>query len=64
VFYTIAAKPTALSSAQLRNLEGVSSIDAVGESAVHWLREDALLIDNQLIWPGKGLVDLQGDIAL
>lgn len=63
VFYTIAAKPTALSRAQLRKLEGVSSIDAVGESAVRWLRDDVLLIDNQLIWPGKGLVDLQGDIA-
>lgn len=59
---TIAEKSVALGKAQLRTMTADSEA-AVGETAIRWLSESALIIDSKLVWPGVGLVDLGGEVA-
>ena len=60
--HTIAEKSITLRRAQLRTM-AVESEAAVGETEIRWLSDSALLIDQKLVWPGVGLVDLGGEVA-
>jgi hypothetical protein len=59
---TIAERSVVLTKPQLATMS-IQSIDAVGESDIRWLNEETLLIDSHLISPGKGWVNLGGDVA-
>jgi hypothetical protein len=67
LLYPIAAGPfaqalTAAQRAHLGDFQG--TVDAVGESPVRWLdQDDALLVDSLLAVPGRGGVELGGDVA-
>lgn len=60
--HSIDAKSVILTRKYLRAMD-VDSMPAVGETEIRWLNDDALLIDSTLIFPGKGLVELGGEVA-
>jgi hypothetical protein len=54
----------ALTKAERKALaEFQGTVDAVGESSVRWLENDALLVDRLLVVPERGGVQLEGDVA-
>lgn len=59
---TIAGKSSVLTRKQLRAMK-LDSMSAVGETDIRWLSDDALLIDSTLAFPGRGLVELGGEVA-
>lgn len=60
--HTISAKSTVLTSSQLRTMD-TQSAGAVGETDIHWVSDDALVVGSKLFSPGKGAVDLGGEVA-
>jgi hypothetical protein len=51
-----------LNRRQLRTMLA-ESVVAVGETAIRWLNDEALLIGTKLAFPGKALVELGGAVA-
>jgi hypothetical protein len=66
--------PPPLTAGQLAHLADFAAQDgdlpdggttlAYGESAVHWLDRDAILVGSRLVVPGQGGVSVSGDVAL
>jgi hypothetical protein len=62
VLRAIDAKATIIPRKRWRKMT-VETLDAVGESTIRWLGADVLLVDQALVFPGKGLRELDGDVA-
>lgn len=59
---SIGKQSVVLKRGQLRTME-VDSESAVGETLIRWLRDDVLLIGSTLVFPGKGVVQLGGEVV-
>lgn len=59
---TIGKRSVVLTRKQLRAIDAESE-PAVGETTIRWVKDEALLIDSKLVFPGKGLVELGGEVA-
>lgn len=60
---TIGKRSVVLARKQLRTMDAESEV-AVGETTIRWITDDVLLIDSKLVFPGKGLIELGGEVAL
>lgn len=60
---TIGKKSVVLTQKLLSTMDAESE-SAVGETTIRWINDEVLLIDSKLVYPGKGLVELGGKVAL
>ncbi len=60
--HTIQEKSRVLRHAELRTMTD-NAAGAVGETEIKWLTDGALLIDSTLVWPGVGLIHLNGNVT-
>lgn len=59
---TIGKRSAVLTRKQLRTMDVESEV-AVGETTIRWINDEALIVDTKLVFPGKGFVELSGEVA-
>lgn len=59
---TVGKRGVVLPNKQLRTMDAPSE-SVVGETPIRWISDEVLLIGSKLVFPGKGLVELSGEVA-